>query len=231
MKMKPPSRYEAAMTLFEAAVVIAIVMVLAMLLLAALASAKRKTSRILCTNNLKQIGLAYRIWAGDNGDLNPMGVSVTHGGSMELVQMGDAVSTFQVMSNELGTTKILVCCGNGDDSGDTSRTFATNFTVLSNSNVSYLVGVDATNEIHPQLILSGDSNFEIGGKPVKAGLLSLWKNDPVAWQPPRHGANGNLGFADGHVQSTTASGLRARLVQTGLATNRLAIPLLTPSAP
>jgi prepilin-type processing-associated H-X9-DG protein len=153
-----------------------------------------------------------------------MGVSIKNGGSMELVQMGDAVSTFQVMSNELSTPKILVCCGDEPGQGDTSRTFATNFNALSNSNVSYLVGVDVTNEINPQLILSGDSNFEIGGKPVKAGLLSLWKNDPVAWQPPRHGANGNLGFADGNVQSTTTSGLRAHLVQTGLATIRLAIP-------
>jgi len=128
------------------------------------------------------------------------------------------------MSNELSTPKILVCYGDELGQGDTGRTFATNFSTLSNSNVSYLVGVDVTNEINPQLILSGDSNFEIGGKPVKAGLLSLRKNDPVAWQPLRHGANGNLGFADDHVQSTTASGLRTCLVQTGLATNRFAIP-------
>ena len=205
-------------------VVIAILVILAALLLPGLAAAKRKSSRVYCVTNLKQIGLAYRIWEGDNGDIYPMGVSVTRGGSMELVQMGDAVSTFQVMSNELSTTKILICDGDPNNPGDTSRTFATNFSELSNSNLSYFVGVDVTNELHPQLILSGDCNFGIGGKPVKPGLLSLWTNDPVAWQSPRHGTSGNLGLADGSVQSATASGLRYYLVQTVRATNRLAIP-------
>ena len=45
--------------------------------------------RIQCVNNLKQVGLAFRIWAGDNQDKYP--------------------TTLNVMSNELSTTKILVC--------------------------------------------------------------------------------------------------------------------------
>ena len=212
------------MTLFEVGVVIAILMVLAMLLLPTLAKFKRKSSRIYCVNNLKQIGLAFRIWEGDNGDLYPMAVPVTRGGSMELVQSGNVISTFQVMSNELTTPKILVCCGDMNNPGDTSRTFATNFGSLSNSNISYFVGVNLTNEINPQLMLSGDCNFEISGRPVHSGLLSLQTNDPVGWLPPRHGSYGYLGFADGSAQGATTHGLRSYLGQTGLATNRLAIP-------
>ena len=45
------------------------------MLLPALAAAKRKAQRINCVNNLKQDGLAFRIWEGDNGDKYPMAVS------------------------------------------------------------------------------------------------------------------------------------------------------------
>lgn len=218
MKPRLAARSEAAMTLFEVGLVIVVLVILAALVLSALAAAKRKTSRIGCSNNLKQIGLAYRIWEGDNGDLYPMGVSVTNGGSKEIVAAGNVVQSFQVMSNELSTTRILIC------PDDPARFYATNFSSLANSNISYFVGVDVTNEANWHLILSGDCNLEIGGKLVNAGLLSLWTNDPVAWQPPRHGTHGYLGFADGSVQTLTASGLHAYLVETGRATNRLAIP-------
>lgn len=209
---------ETAMTLFEVGVAVAIVMLLAALLLPTLAKSRKRVSKIGCTNCLKQVGLAYRIWEGDNGDIYPMGISVTNGGAKEVTETGNVVQTFLVMSNELSTPKIL-CCPN-----DPCVIYASTFTGLSNSNISYFVGVDVTNDVNPQMILSGDCNFEIGGKPVKSGLLSIWTNDPVAWSPARHGTSGNLGLADGSVQSVTAASLRGYFERTGLATNRLAIP-------
>ena len=97
------------MTLFEVGVVVAIVMILIVLLLPRLATPNGRISKINCTNNLKQVGLAYRIWEGDNGDIYPMGISVTNGGSMEMVATGNVVQTFLVMSNELSTPRILHC--------------------------------------------------------------------------------------------------------------------------
>ena len=41
------------------------------MLLPALAAAKKKAQKINCINNLKQVGLAFRIWEGDNGDKYP----------------------------------------------------------------------------------------------------------------------------------------------------------------
>ncbi|HEX5397992.1 MAG TPA: type II secretion system protein, partial [Verrucomicrobiae bacterium] len=161
---------------------------------------------------------AYRLWEGDNGDIYPMGISITNGGSMEMVQMGNVALTFQVMSNELSTPKILLC------PNDASRVFATMFAGLANSNISYFVGVDVTNDMNPLLIISGDSNLQIGRKTAKSGLLSVWTNDPVTWDPTRHAHYGNIGLADGSVQSVTDPRFKDCLTQTGIATNRFAIP-------
>jgi hypothetical protein len=96
----------------------------------ALAKAKEKALSIQCINNLKQFGLAVRIWAVDNHDAFPP----------------DTLS----MSNELNTPKILVC------PADTNRLAASNWQGFTAANLSYeYLTPSATNaETEPQRVLS-----------------------------------------------------------------------------
>jgi len=126
-----------AIALIICGCMIPFIAIMAALLLPALAAAKHKAQIINSENNMKQIGLAIRIWEGDNGDKYPWNVSVTNGGVQEVCETGtdgfekNPAAVFIVMSNELSTTRILVC------PNDPSKQPATDFQHLTANNISY----------------------------------------------------------------------------------------------
>jgi len=130
-------------------------LLLAGMLLPALAKAKSKAQSINCRNNMKQIGLASRVWAIDNDGNFPFNVSTNQGGTLELCSPGsdgfdrNAVFHFRVMSNELSTPKILVC------PADIRKKAALNFESLQPENVSYQI-CSGTNvsEVNPATVMA-----------------------------------------------------------------------------
>ncbi|MGA3164428.1 MAG: type II secretion system protein [Verrucomicrobiota bacterium] len=218
MKPRFSNQRTIALTMVEVLVVIVVLITVLALLLPALAARKRATQRISCVSNLKQIGLAYRIWEGDHNDKYPMQVSVTNGGAMEIIGDSNAYLLWQTISNQLSSPKILWC------PADTNTFPATSFsTGFSDANISYFLNLDA-DEGYPQMIINGDDNLLVDGKPVRPGILNLWTNQIIVWTKDRHHDVGNIGLADGSVQGLTTEGLQQALQQTGVATNRLAIP-------
>ena len=100
-----------AMTLLEVLVVLFILLLLAGFLLARLAPSKgHGNARILCVNNLKNLGFALRMFAFDNEDRFPWMVPIEKGGSLEELADDSRIwRHFQVISNELTTPMILRC--------------------------------------------------------------------------------------------------------------------------
>jgi prepilin-type processing-associated H-X9-DG protein len=217
MKLNPANSRR-GITKIEVLVVIGVLVILGAILLPPLIETlPNHPMRINCPNNLKQIGLAFQTWAVDNDGKYPMQVSVTNGGTMELIASGNAFVHFQIMSNELTTTKILLCWN------DKERTNAISWENLNNQNVSYFVGVDATHDSSTN-ILAGDRNLTLNNVPVNLGLVSFTPGSVAGWTKKIHNNQGNLLLSDGSVQQYGIPRLREAMKHTGLATNRLAIP-------
>jgi prepilin-type N-terminal cleavage/methylation domain-containing protein len=229
--MKRILKQNKAFTLIELLVVIAIIAILAALLLPALAAAKRKAQRINCVSNLKQVGIAFRLWEGDNGDRYPMAVSTLQNGAREKIYTAGntpsgappvgygITNVFVVMSNELSTPKVLYC------PSDNLRQTTTNFPSLNSdsANMSYFVCGDAM-ETYPQMIMDGDRNVGTSIQNVPATTTNVlgqqWGGAGNVWWAwsavDMHLRVGNIGMADGSAQQVTVSGLQTAL---GTATN------------
>ena len=196
-----------AFSLIDLLLLIGTMGLLAAVLVPVLTKPKMHVCRINCVNNLKQVGLSFRLWAGDNGDKFPMQVSTRSGGSMEQVTDGLVAPHFQLMSNELATPKILIC------PQQSKRVAATNFASLQETNLSYFV-VPEADESLPQLWLTGDRNLATNRKALKPGLATVTPNTALGWTAEPHQHNGNLTLSDGSVQQFSNARLPAFLSAT-----------------
>ena len=178
--MKTIAQRKSGFTLVEILIIIATVAFLAIVLLPMLARSRSRSSGIGCTSCLKQIGLAFRLYANDHNDRFPFVVPLAAGGTLELTNSPQVFRHFQAMSNELVTPKVLVCSRDRKRKPPTPNSARViGFDSIANKNISYFVALDA-DEAKPERLLSGDRN--ITGGIFTNGFLRLLKtNSPAGW--------------------------------------------------
>ena len=120
-------------TLIEVLVMVAVVAIIGLFFLQP-AGRVRRGPRIKCVSNLKNVGLAFRIFATDNGDRFPAEVMLTNGVPLKSL---DALCVYLTLTNELSTPKILSC------PEDKKRKEAESFRNLELKNISYFVSLSA----------------------------------------------------------------------------------------
>ena len=175
-------------------------------------------------NNLKQVGLAFRIWQQDNG-VYPMQYHTNGFDGPGYASDKQMFLYFQSVSNELTNPKLLFC------PVDEERRPATNFdSNFNSSRISYFLALDAAPDSETNL-LAGDRNILVKGAPARNGVLEITLNQvsssnnlTVGWTKEMHNECGNVLFADSHVEQLDNATLRDALRTSGLATNRFLLP-------
>ena len=157
--------------------------------------ARERAERISCVGRLKNIGLSYRIFATDNGNLFPWQARTN--GTGWFTNRGDAFRHFTIISNELYTPSIARC------PADKERREARDFVRFGNENVSYFVGLGAS-ETTPGRLLAGDRNLMVEGVERASEVVTLTTNSLLSWSGRIHKFQGNVAMGDGSVNQCTA---------------------------
>ena len=135
---------EGATALIELLIVLATLVVLAGLLVPHLIIGRERATRLNCVDQLKELGLGARMWSNEHDKSFAWQVSTNDRGSLEFARSSNAAQLFIPMSNHLKSTRILAC------PSDRARTPAYSMGSLSNTNISYFIGLDVS-EDHPEM--------------------------------------------------------------------------------
>jgi hypothetical protein len=180
--------------------------VICLIVVPSLAGSANRSERVVCLNNLGQLGRAYQMWATDHDDYWPFLVGTNQGGIRTHPLGSNIYFQVAILSNELRTASVLAC------PSDVTTRRAVDFSaapggllhpLLRNNAVSYFI-------THPwngseSWALAGDRNLEgtmgTGGCPYFVSITRLG-GALAAWRETVHMSSGNILYQSGVAEQT-----------------------------
>lgn len=208
--LKPLQR-RAAFTAIELLVLCLVLTLFFVFLLYRFSAQFRRPNEMRCVNNLKNLGMAARIFTSGNNGLSPIEKPApTNPPPADIGQF------FTAFAKEMRLPKMLVC------PADPDAKEATHMTKLAPKNISYFANVTG-GPLPFNAFLFGDNHLQTGGGQALTGKLTVSSNTPLAWRPTRHNRKGAIAMNDGSVIITDDIRLRRTLADQGSFTNVLLI--------
>ncbi len=224
---EPRAATRTAFARTELLVILGVLTLLAAVVLPALANTRPRSHRVICANNLRQIGIALQVWGGEHEDWLLWNASMESGGTRLHPLSANAWLHFAYLSNELSSANLLFCPSDigtpaSDFTGDPVRGYLhPNFR---NRATSYFLDAHpnglalATPFLYGGNILMGDRNIQTFGS-RGCSVLATASYIPIrpirpdyGWTTGLHGLNaGNLLLFDGRVEFCDDAQLRVAM--------------------
>jgi hypothetical protein len=201
----PRFALELAFTRPELFVILAVLSLLVFVVLPALANNRPRSARVICANNLRQLGVGFQLWGNDHGDKVPFELYPAEGGTRLHPLAPNVWLHFSWLSNEIASPRILHC---PSDDGRPAMDFSglpsggylhPNFL---NRSTSYFLSHSLGQIIWPTTFISGDRNVgggRIQGDSVFGTSLGLLNSGFAWWTNGLHESQGNILRSDGAV--------------------------------
>lgn len=179
-----------------------------------LAGQQTRSSRLVCANHLRQVGIGFLSWAHDQEGRVPFDVPVAEGGTRGHPLAPNAWLQFSWISNHVSSPRVFHC---PSDTGRSAADFSLSPSGgylnpnYGNSATSYFLAhgnvANASVPQTPQSILAGDRN--VGNYSSSScdrfGSVRI-ANSPQGWTSALHNGEGNLLLFDGSVLQADSTG-------------------------
>jgi hypothetical protein len=211
-----------ALTSAELITVLAVISIIAVLVFAMMVRSQRVRLRATCIDNQKQIVLSFKMFAGDSAQIYPVEYFTDNAHRFPSNSNRAVWEYLCLVSNELGSAKVLVCPKDISRRSNSVAGFSQNIDGLAhplrqNSSISYFLGMSA-HETKPNSLALGDRNLalnsasplynSLGGDATVIATNSAWRRFP---NEPFHGDSGYYALSDGSVQQASNARLQEAL--------------------
>jgi len=203
-----------AFTRAELLMILTSVAALALIVLPVLANSRPRSDRVICANNLRQIGMALQLWSNDHNDSAPWEVTPAEGGTQQHPLANNVWFHFYWISNELQSPKILFC---PSDSGRPARDFGNSpdggyiHSNFRNAATSYLLSHAFERSGSAMIAMDRNLGYDAAANCNRFGVVWYVQIKPLSpkfrWNTSLHNSAGNLLRSDGRVDQISNTSL------------------------